>query len=60
MTVTCYKCGVTYDDTYRWTYCPHDYFEMNTTVGVGGRIIGVAHSVQELNRMLEDTKNDSQ
>jgi hypothetical protein len=56
MTATCEKCGKRYDDTYRLTYCPHDRFEMNTTVGVGGRVIGVAHSVEELNRMLEEAK----
>lgn len=24
--VTCPKCGKTYDDLNRWTYCPHDKF----------------------------------
>jgi hypothetical protein len=22
--VTCPKCSKFYDDTYRWTFCPHD------------------------------------
>ncbi len=56
MTVTCPKCGKSYDDTYHWTYCPHDYFEMNTLVADNNGIIGVAHSVEELNAMLDKGK----
>lgn len=56
MIVSCEKCGLRYDDTYRLTYCPHEKFEMNTTVSSGGRVIGVAHSVEELNRMLDKAK----
>jgi hypothetical protein len=56
MTVTCEKCGVRYDDTYRFTFCPHERFEMNTTVGNSSGIVGVAHSLEELNRMLKETK----
>jgi hypothetical protein len=54
MRVKCEKCGKIYNDTYHWTYCPHDYFEMNTTVSRGGEVIGVAHSVEELKRLMED------
>jgi hypothetical protein len=54
MVVTCSQCGKSYDDVYRLTYCPHEKFEMNTVVWSGDRIIGVAHSVEELNRMLEE------
>jgi hypothetical protein len=54
MMVTCEKCGKRYDDTYRLTYCPHNPFEMNTVVGKRNRIIGVAHSIEELNRMLNE------
>jgi hypothetical protein len=25
--VTCEECGLNYNDTYRWTFCPHDTFE---------------------------------
>jgi hypothetical protein len=54
MIVECLKCGKRYDDVYHWTYCPHDYFEMNTVVSRGDGIVGVAHTVEELNRMLEE------
>jgi hypothetical protein len=29
MIVLCPTCGRHYDDTYRWTYCPHDTFAAN-------------------------------
>ncbi len=52
MIVTCEKCGSRYDDTYHWTYCPHEYFPMSTVVSRNGEVIGVAHTVEELKRML--------
>jgi hypothetical protein len=54
--VTCAECKKVYDDTYRLTYCPHVRFEMNTTVGNANGIVGVAHSVEELNRLMEEAK----
>jgi len=57
MIVTCEKCRATYNDTYRLTFCPHEQFEMNTTVGNASGIIGVAHSVEELKSMLGQEKN---
>ena len=54
MRVTCDKCGKVYDDVYRWTYCPHERFEMNTTVVDGtGQVRGVAHSVERLKELME-------
>ena len=32
MQTTCETCALTYDDTYRWTHCPHDGFDMVTRV----------------------------
>lgn len=29
MIVTCPKCEARYDDTYRWTICPHGTFAAN-------------------------------
>lgn len=29
MIVKCNHCGIWYDDTYRWTFCPHDTFLAN-------------------------------
>lgn len=31
MITTCPKCGLIYDDTYRWTFCPHNKFAMACT-----------------------------
>ena len=35
MTVTCETCGLSYDDVYRLTYCPHERFDMRCVVHVG-------------------------
>jgi hypothetical protein len=31
MMVRCEICGLVYNDTYRWTNCPHDGFECSPT-----------------------------
>lgn len=53
----CDECGLEYDDVYRWTYCPHDHFPMNTLVSwvdeEGVRHEHVATSVDELKEFLE-------
>jgi len=55
MTVTCGTCGKQYDDLYRLTICPHLHFEMHTTVvGSDGHVRGVARTVEELRRMMEE------
>lgn len=40
-TVTCPNCGLSYDDTYRWTYCPHEEFHMLTAASrqIEGRFV---------------------
>jgi hypothetical protein len=48
----CSVCSLEYDDEYRWTFCPHDEFEMNTTVVAGGRTV-VVHSIEELHEALK-------
>ncbi len=53
MKVTCGRCGKDYDDTYRLTYCPHAWFEMWTTVvGGDGKVRGVAHTLEQLRRLM--------
>ncbi len=53
---TCEACGEEYDDVYRLTYCPHDQFEMNALVcGMDG-VAGVAHTLEDLRRMLEEAE----
>lgn len=53
MKVTCEKCDKEYDDTYRLTYCPHEWFEMHTKVhGGDGRLLGIARDVDELRELM--------
>jgi uncharacterized OB-fold protein len=51
-TVGCEECGAVYDDTYRRTYCPHDYFEMRTTVCRGDGEVRVCTTVEEVKSFL--------
>lgn len=54
MIVTCDDCELDFDDVYRRTYCPHEWFEMRTTVvGGDGKVRGVARTVEELRRMMK-------
>lgn len=55
MIVTCSECGKRYDDVYRWTYCPHEYFEMNTVVVGSDGKERVAHTVEDLRHMMKET-----
>jgi len=50
--VKCDKCGLEYDDTYRWTFCPHDTFQMDTLAVKGGGSMKRVHSIEELNTFL--------
>ena len=52
----CEVCRVFYDDTYRWTYCPHDSFEMNTFVRRSDGEERVVHTVEELQEFLDETR----
>jgi len=51
---TCEECGKTYDDTYHWTTCPHEYFPMHCIVSKSGKVVGVARSVEDLRRLLDE------
>lgn len=59
MIVTCDDCELDFDDVYRRTYCPHEWFEMRTTVvGVDvasgdGKVLGVATTLEELDRLMK-------
>jgi hypothetical protein len=41
MRVTCQKCGLNYNDIYRWTDCPHDTFPASPTAAALLREMGV-------------------
>ncbi len=56
VTTVCEQCGSRYDDEFRLTYCPHAQFNMQTVVGGPGGIVGVATTIEELNRMLLITR----
>lgn len=50
--VTCADCNLTYDDTYRLTFCPHEQFRMKTHVFHSRYgFLGVATSVEQLREM---------
>ncbi len=53
MIVTCDDCKLEYDDVYRLTYCPHERFDMHTTVANSKGVVGVARTVEELRRMMK-------
>lgn len=53
MKVACEKCGAIFDDVDHLTYCPHDFFHMHTTVITKDGRVRVAHSIQELNALME-------
>ncbi len=54
MIVTCDDCELDFDDVYRRRYCPHEWFEMRTTVvGSDGKVQGVARTVEELRRLTK-------
>ncbi len=42
MIVTCSTCLVEYDDTYHWTFCPHDWFPPGA--GFNGPLCACPHS----------------
>lgn len=46
--VTCEKCGKVYDDTYRWTICPHEEFGMAATANRPDGTVGIATTVQQV------------
>lgn len=53
MIVKCEKCDALYDDTYRWTFCPHDRFDMATRVLRADGRERICRSINELNELLK-------
>lgn len=53
MLVSCDKCGAHYDDTYRWTYCPHDKFAMCTVVSRPDGTTGIATTIEQADRIMK-------
>jgi len=51
--VPCAVCGEWFDDTYHWTYCPHEFFQMRTHVYNSKGFVGVATTIEELDRMMK-------
>lgn len=51
MKVRCARCGQEFDDTYRWTFCPHDDFDMRTLVVRPGFPDVVVTTLEELNEI---------
>jgi len=54
MVVCCAVCTIDYDDTYRWTFCPHERFEMWCSVVRGDGETRVCTSVAELMDFLDE------
>ena len=53
MTRTCEDCGVEYDDTYRYTLCPHERFEMHCKIYVRGEW-RCCHTVEEVRAAMRE------
>lgn len=59
MQTTCPTCGLTYDDIYRRTYCPHHDFAMHTVVVRGDGRSKVCTSIEELKAFLGEQDSES-
>ena len=58
MIVTCASCYLCYDDTYHWTFCPHERFEMRLVVNRGDGQSKLCTSVAELLDFIEKRGED--
>jgi hypothetical protein len=54
MITTCERCGLSYDDLYRWTYCPHETFEMHTRAVNAAGVERCCHTVEELKAHMKE------
>lgn len=54
MYILCEECGVTYDDVYRLTICPHDGFDMMTLVMRSDGKSAICVTVEALRHWLGD------
>ena len=52
MIVTCDVCALVYDDVYRWTYCPHETFQMRTKIFRKDGTMVICTTVEQLQREL--------
>ena len=52
MNVTCADCHLQYDDLYRVTYCPHQFFDMHTLTTING-VEYCCHSIEELDLAMD-------
>lgn len=52
MQTDCPICGLTYDDLYRRTSCPHENFAMHTVVVRGDGRSRVCTNIEELDAFL--------
>mgnify|MGYP001575200301 FL=1 len=54
MIVQCGSCRIAYDDVYRFTFCPHERFEMQCMVVRGDGQKKVCISVNEVQAFLAE------
>jgi uncharacterized protein (UPF0276 family) len=52
--VHCADCLLVYDDTYRLTWCPHDGFDLVTTVVRGDGVRMVCASMAQMQDFLDE------
>jgi hypothetical protein len=54
MRVYCKKCGLSYNDTYRWTFCPHDKFPISESAATHLRERGVSPFERDCDKPRRD------
>lgn len=54
----CELCGAKYDDLYRWTYCPHDPFQMQSVTTRADGLTRTCHTIEEQDAFLMYKIND--
>lgn len=52
MHMTCEECGLSYDDVYKRTDCPHEAFQMHTMVASGNEVY-IAITLEDLHVIQE-------
>ena len=57
MLTDCPDCGLSYDDLYRRTYCPHPEFAMHTVVVKADGASRVCTSIEELEAFLQSKEH---
>lgn len=54
MEIKCTECNMIYDDVYSITYCPHNAFQMNTTVIKSNGDSKICTTVEELDEFIKN------